>query len=77
MVVELTPPAGKFKELTFHLPKIVPGTYSIYDFGRFVTSFTAYDKKGKALPVETPDDNTWVIKKAYLSTGNFPPRYSR
>ncbi|MEM6724410.1 MAG: peptidase M61, partial [Bacteroidota bacterium] len=64
MVVELIPPAGKYKELTFHLPKIVPGTYSIYDFGRFVTSFTAYDKKGKALKVDQPDDNTWVINKA-------------
>ncbi len=36
----------------FHMAKVVPGTYSISDFGRFVTDFRAYDKKGKELTVD-------------------------
>ena len=55
---------GKDAELVYHIPKMVPGTYSIYDFGRFISNFEAKDAKGKLLKVEHPDDNTWVIKKA-------------
>jgi predicted metalloprotease with PDZ domain len=35
----------------YHMAKVVPGTYSISDFGRFVTDFKAFDKKGKELRV--------------------------
>ena len=35
----------------YHMAKVVPGTYSISDFGRFVTDFKALDKKGKELTV--------------------------
>jgi predicted ATP-grasp superfamily ATP-dependent carboligase len=30
------------------IPKIVPGTYNIYDFGRFVFDFKAYNENGVA-----------------------------
>jgi predicted metalloprotease with PDZ domain len=62
--VELSPPAIKTSEVTFYLPKIVPGTYSIADYGRYVQELTAVDKKGKKLPVEKIDENTWKIKNA-------------
>ena len=67
--VELKVPASirKQKTVRYHLPKIVPGTYAVYNFGRFVTKFTAYNKKGKPFKtkyISHPDDNTWVIKKA-------------
>jgi predicted metalloprotease with PDZ domain len=62
--VELTPPAITTSEATFYLPKIVPGTYAIADYGRYVQEFTAVDKKGNKLPVEKADDNTWKIKNA-------------
>ncbi len=52
------------KEVTYYLPKIVPGTYANYDFGRFVSNFTARDKKGKLLTVEKIDANSWRIKQA-------------
>jgi predicted metalloprotease with PDZ domain len=42
----------------------VPGTYANYNFGRFVNDFTARDKKGKVLPVEKLDENSWKIKDA-------------
>lgn len=48
----------------FHLPKIVPGTYEIYDFGRFVHDLKAIDSKGQDLKVLHPDVNTWIIPKA-------------
>ena len=43
---------------------MIPGTYSIEDYGRFVSEFMALDKKGRSLPVEKINDNTWQISKA-------------
>ena len=48
----------------FRFPKIVPGTYSIYDFGRFVTGFRAYDSEGNLLPVQALTANRRLIKEA-------------
>lgn len=48
----------------FHFPQIVPGTYSIYDFGRFVSGVKAFDKAGKELKVQWKDTNTWKISGA-------------
>jgi predicted metalloprotease with PDZ domain len=62
--VELIPPAIKEKEITFFFPKIVPGTYAIADYGRYVTDLKALDKKGKELPVEKVNENEWRIKNA-------------
>ncbi|HEY0653037.1 MAG TPA: peptidase M61 [Chryseosolibacter sp.] len=64
LYVELSPPAINKTEVTFYLPKIVPGTYAIADYGRYVQEFTAYDKKGNKLTVEKVDENTWKIKDA-------------
>lgn len=46
------------------LPKIVPGTYSIYDFGRFVADFKAIDIDGKPLKIEIIDANRIKIYNA-------------
>ena len=62
--VKLLAPAINSDEIIYRLPKIVPGTYEIYDFGRFVSSFTAYDKSGKEITVTKKDENSWVIKNA-------------
>ncbi len=62
--VELLAPKISSSEITFYLPKIVPGTYAIADYGRFVSDFKAVDKKGKNLAYERVDDNTWIIKNA-------------
>ncbi len=64
LFIELKTPAIKVTEITFFLPKIIPGTYSIEDYGRFVSDFKAIDKKGKSLPVEKLGDNAWKIKNA-------------
>ncbi len=64
LTVELSVPAFNEQELTFHMPAMVPGTYSIYDFGRFVSDFKAFDHEGKELSTNKSDDNTWVISNA-------------
>ena len=45
----------------FHLPKIVPGTYRISDFGRFVHTFNAFDHLENALEVSEISTNRWLI----------------
>lgn len=62
--VELDPPKIKKKEIIFYLPKIIPGTYAIADYGRMVSELKATDKKGRELKVERVDNNTWKIFNA-------------
>jgi len=54
----------KTETINYMIPKIVPGTYAIYDFGKYIDTFRAHDKKGNLLPVTKSDDNTWKIEKA-------------
>lgn len=51
-------------ETIYNMPKIVPGTYSISDFGRFVSDFQAFDKNGTPLTVQRLDTNRWKILNA-------------
>jgi predicted metalloprotease with PDZ domain len=62
--VELRAPSVSGDEVTFYMPRIIPGTYAIADYGRYVHDLEATDKKGKKLPVERVDQNTWKIKNA-------------
>jgi predicted metalloprotease with PDZ domain len=62
LLVELIVPISiTDKDLTFKFPKIVPGTYEISDYGQFVNSLKAFDKRGKEFPVDRIDQNTWKI----------------
>ncbi|MEQ8473552.1 MAG: PDZ domain-containing protein [Marinoscillum sp.] len=59
-VTVFTPPSDSaFVE--YHMAKIVPGTYSISDFGRFVSEFKAFDQEGNELPVDSISTNKWKI----------------
>ncbi len=62
--VELTNLRISAKEAFFRLPAMIPGTYAVADYGRYVNSFKAFDKKGRELPVEKSDSNTWKISQA-------------
>ncbi len=62
--VELVPPAIQESEITFYLPKIIPGTYAVQDYGRFVSDFKVLDKKGNPLGFEKIDVNSWKIRDA-------------
>lgn len=54
----------KTETIEYMIPKIVPGTYAVYNFGKYIDSFRAFDKKGNLLAVTKTDDNTWKIEKA-------------
>jgi predicted metalloprotease with PDZ domain len=62
--VELRTPAVKQATAVFSLPKIIPGTYAIADYGKFVSNVKAFDKNRKALPVKKINDNQWKISNA-------------
>jgi len=62
--VTLMVPSVIEKEIEYHMPKVVPGTYSISDFGRFVVDFQALDSAGNALNFEKISTNRWLIKDA-------------
>ncbi|MEP2025976.1 MAG: peptidase M61 [Reichenbachiella sp.] len=57
-------PKVAMDEIEFRVPKIVPGTYSVYDFGRFFTDFKAFDVDGNELETEQLTDNRILIKKS-------------
>jgi predicted metalloprotease with PDZ domain len=57
---------GRFttETVTYRLPKVVQGTYSISDFGKYVDDFKAIDYNGAELAVTKIDTNTWTIANA-------------
>ena len=59
--VKLTPPNITENEATFMFPAIVPGTYAIYNFGRFISDLKVIDKNGKEIAYTKPDINTYTI----------------
>lgn len=62
--VTIQVPAIADDVIEYHMAKIVPGTYSISDFGRFVSEFKAYDAEGTELSVENVSTNRWKISDA-------------
>ena len=66
--VELLTPQLNRNKVNFYFAKIIPGTYQIYDFGRFITNFQAYDPSGNALKVDRKDINTFTINNAKTLT---------
>lgn len=64
VLVTVKAPKIKTDEITYSLPKTVPGTYSTDDYGKYIADFKAYDSKGNLLTTSKTDDNTWVIKNA-------------
>ncbi len=64
LLVELIPPKINQEEITYYLPSIIPGTYSLDNFGRFVVNFSAKNAEGNELPVEKVGENGWKIGNA-------------
>jgi predicted metalloprotease with PDZ domain len=64
VMVTVDAPSISTDEITYHIPKIVPGTYSEDNYGRFIDDLKAYDKKGNLLEVKKTDTNSWSIGKA-------------
>ena len=51
-------------QTTFYIPKTVPGTYSVDNYGKFIENMKAFDYLGKELLVARKDDNSWLIDNA-------------
>jgi predicted metalloprotease with PDZ domain len=62
--VELLTPSISSNEIIYNMPAIVPGTYEVYDYGRFLSDFKAFDKNGNKLKTESVDKNRWKITDA-------------
>ncbi|MDO6676575.1 peptidase M61 [Tenacibaculum sp. 1_MG-2023] len=64
--VPVTINPGRFtvEKVTYRLPRVVQGTYSVSDFGKYIDSFKALDYEGNELEVTKADTNTWEITNA-------------
>jgi len=64
LTIKLTPPDITENETVFMFPAMVPGTYDVYDFGRFVSNFKAEGKDGKTITIEKLDKNSYKLSPA-------------
>lgn len=62
--VEVDPGKLSGEKINFNIPKTVPGTYSIDNYGKFVENLQAFDYLGAELLVAKTDENSWVIDNA-------------
>lgn len=61
VMVTVDPGAFRSDEVSFFIPKTVPGTYSADNYGKYIEGFKALDYDGKDLPFSKADENTWTI----------------
>lgn len=62
--IELITPKIDESTTMFRMPEMIPGTYRILDFGRYVSDLNAFDASGNELPVTRIDTNSWQIDNA-------------
>lgn len=62
--VEVNPQKIKEETIIYNIPAIVPGTYAMSNYGRFVSDFKAFDYDGNEIPVQKLDDNSWQVNNA-------------
>lgn len=62
--VELIVPPFDVDQVTFALPRIVPGIYGVMDHGRLMGGIAAFDPNGEPIPVRRLDVNRWAIPEA-------------
>jgi predicted metalloprotease with PDZ domain len=64
VAVTVNTPIFTTEEVVYHIPKIIPGTYSEDDYGKFIDDVKAFDSNGNSLEVSKSDTNSWNIKNA-------------
>ncbi|HTL82280.1 MAG TPA: peptidase M61 [Bacteroidia bacterium] len=64
LTIDLITPAMKKDTVLYRMPAMVPGTYKVYNFGKFAKDLKAYDHSGKEMVVNKLDVNTWQIVNA-------------
>ncbi|KAA2218631.1 M61 family metallopeptidase [Maribacter flavus] len=64
--VIVDPGAFTVGQISFRIPKTVPGTYSADDYGQYIEGLVAYDYSGNPMQVSKLDVNTWNISNATM-----------
>jgi len=64
--IELVTPKINSDKILYRFPAMVPGTYAVYDFGRFISGLKAYDASGNELSVSKKDVNSWEVSTASM-----------
>ena len=64
VTVELLTPAIKEQEAIFSFPKVIPGSYSEKNYGKFIDDFKAFDINGKKLKTSRLNPNQYNISNA-------------
>ena len=62
--VTINPGRITSETVTYRLPRVVQGTYSVSDFGKYVDDLKALDYDGNELSVSKVDTNSWTIEDA-------------
>lgn len=62
--IQLKTPKFTSDTVVFSLPQMVPGTYEVYNFGRFVSGMIALDSVGNELPINKLGLSSWQIQHA-------------
>ncbi|HSP40112.1 MAG TPA: hypothetical protein VLN46_01685, partial [Gillisia sp.] len=64
ILVTVDPGRFSTSTTTFYIPKTVPGTYSLDNYGKFIEDLTAYDYNGNEINVTQTGDNSWNFQNA-------------
>src|SRR3970282_3029419 len=64
VLVTVNAPTILTDKITYHLPKMVPGTYSEDNVGNYIEDLKAFDAKGNSLEIKKLDENSWSIANA-------------
>lgn len=62
--VELVLPIIEEDSIEFHFARIIPGTYDIHNYGRFISKFSVSDDNADSILVKKLDDNRYRIYNA-------------
>ncbi len=64
VLVEVVPPLSALEgdSVIYEMARVVPGTYSISDFGQFVNNIKAFDHNGETLDLEQLSVNRWYVE---------------
>lgn len=62
--VSITVPPVMRDSVQFHLPRIIPGTYDVHNYGRFIQDIAFLSASGDTLPFRQMDLNRWQIARA-------------
>lgn len=62
--VEVNPQKIKEETVVYNIPAIVPGTYAMSNYGKFVSDFKAFDYSGNEMSVQKLGDNSWQVNNA-------------